>query len=211
MSDAEYRQLCELAGPVSRETYGDLKQFEIMFRQWAGRINLAAPSTLPEVWPRHVLDSAQLFLIRPSATKWLDIGSGGGFPGLILAFLLRERPGGRITLIESNRKKAGFLQAVIGRFSLPARVDAIRIEDAKAQEDGVPEVLTARALAPLPVLLNLSAQWLTRGATGLFHKGRDYRAELQESINLWNFDLIEHRSRIDAEGVILEIGALKRA
>jgi len=209
----DFEALRDVAGPVSRETYDDLMQFEAMFRQWAGRINLAAPSTLADLWARHILDSAQIFPLKPDARLWLDIGSGGGFPGLVLAFLLRERDGSKIHLVESNRKKAGFLQAVAGRFGLPARVHAVRIEEVAGLQElkaGV-DVLTARALAPLPLLLDLGAPWLSAETVGLFHKGRDYRNELQESINRWRFDLVEHRSRIDPAGVILEIGALQRA
>ena len=180
-----------------------------MFRTWASRINLAAPSTLNDIWNRHILDSAQLMPLAPKALRWLDLGSGGGFPGLVLAFLLKERPGGHIDLVESNRKKAGFLQAVAGQFSLPARVHACRIEgEIKGLEQ--PEVVTARALAPLPPLLDLVLPWLSAGARGLLHKGRDYRQEIQESAPQWQYDLVEHPSRLDADSVILEIGDLRR-
>lgn len=202
-------RLRAIAGPVSRETFQDLQQFLEMFRQWAARINLVAPSTLPDLWERHVLDSAQLARLKPDALLWTDLGSGGGFPGLILAFLLRERSGSSIRLVESNRKKSGFLQAAIGRFSLPAKVFSVRIEDAPPLI-GRSHVVTARALAELPLLLELAAPWLQDGATGLFHKGRDYRQEVQESINHWEFDLLEHRSKVDDESIVLEINALRR-
>ena len=146
----KYQRLIDVAGPVSRETFAGLEAFELMFRTWARRINLAANSTLDDLWNRHILDSAQLAPLAPVALRWLDLGSGGGFPGLVLAFLLKARPGGQIDMIESNRKKAGFLQAVIGQFSLPARVHALRIDDEiKGLEP--PEIVTARALAPLPL------------------------------------------------------------
>jgi len=180
-----------------------------MFRNWAGRINLAAPSTLDNIWVRHILDSAQLAPLAPSALRWLDLGSGGGFPGLVLAFLLKERPEGHIHLVESNRKKAGFLQAVIGEFLLPARVHARRIGE-EIQGLGQPEIVTARALAPLPLLLEIAFPWLSAGARGLLHKGRDYGREIQESSALWQYDLVEHRSKVDADGVILEIADLER-
>lgn len=126
-----------------------------------------------------------------------------------MAFLLKERPGRRIDLVESNRKKAGFLQAVIGQFSLPARVHACRIdEEIKGLQQ--PDVVTARALSPLPELLDLAFPWLSRGASGIFHKGRDYRQEIEESSHSWEFDLVEHRSKIDADSVILEIKSLRR-
>lgn len=205
----KYQRLIEVAGPVSRETFEELLAFESVFRTWASRINLAAPSTLDDVWDRHILDSAQLVPLAPGALRYLDLGSGGGFPGLVLAFLLKEKPGGQIDLVESNRKKAGFLQAVTGQFSLPARIHARRI-DGKISGLEQPEVVTARALAPLPLLLDLAFPWLSTGARGFLHKGRDYRQEIQESSLQWQYDLVEHRSRLDADSVILEITGLKR-
>lgn len=209
MSQGRYESLRDIAGPVSRETFEELKAFESMVGLWGSRINLVAPSTLTDVWNRHILDSAQLAPLAPQAIRWLDLGSGGGFPGLVLAFLLKERPGAHIDLVESNRKKAGFLQAVIGQFSLPARVHARRINE-QIEDVENPQIVTARALAPLRELLGLASPWLARGATGLLHKGRDYRMEIEESSPLWNFDLVQHRSRVDDNGVILEISDLQK-
>lgn len=210
MSAASWTSLQEAAGPVSRETFERLVAFEQLFLKWNRSINLAAPSTLDDVWGRHILDSAQLARIAPEAKRWVDLGSGGGFPGLVLAFLLVERHGASIDLVESNRKKASFLQAVIGQFGLPARVVARRIDDSYALVS-TPEIVTARALAALPALLDLSAPWLTKGSRALFHKGRDYRAEVEESTHRWAFDLVEHPSMTDAHGVILEVTDLRTA
>jgi len=196
--------LSAIGAMVSRETYARLVEFEEVFLRWNQRINLSAPSTLSDVWNRHILDSAQLVSLDENALHWVDLGSGGGFPGLVLAFLLMERPGAHIELIESNRKKAAFLQAIVGQFGLPCRIHAQRIEQCYTVIRDA-EVVTARALAPLPALLGLAAPWLTDGAKGLFHKGRDYRRELEESAQLWRFELIEHESRIDEESIILEI------
>lgn len=208
MSSISWKSLQDAAGPVSRETFDRLVAFEQMFQKWNRSINLVAQSTSGDVWQRHILDSAQLARIEPAATRWLDLGSGGGFPGLIMAFLLAERDGASIDLVESNRKKASFLQAVVGQFSLPARVVARRIDDSHALVS-TPQIVTARALASLSTLLDLSAPWLTSGARGLFHKGRDYRAEVQESVHRWSFDLVEHPSVTDASGVILELSNLR--
>ena len=202
--------LQKATGPVSRETFERLQAFEQLFLKWNRSINLAAPSTLDDVWRRHILDSAQLARIAPAATRWVDLGSGGGFPGLVLAFLLVERPGASVDLVESNRKKASFLQSVIGQFDLPARVVAKRIDDSYGLVF-TPEIVTARALAALPNLLDLSAPWLAKGARALFHKGRDYRAEVEESTHRWAFDLVEHSSMTDPYGVILEISDLRPA
>jgi 16S rRNA (guanine527-N7)-methyltransferase len=208
VSAASWKSLQEAAGPVSRETFDRLVAFEQLFLKWNRSINLAAPSTLDDVWRRHILDSAQLARIAPQAKRWVDLGSGGGFPGLVLAFLLAEREGAAIDLVESNRKKASFLQAVIGQFGLPARVVARRIVDSYPLVLE-PEIVTARALAALPALLDLSAPWLTKGATALFHKGRDYRTEVEESTHRWGFDLVEHPSMTDPHGVILELSELR--
>ncbi|ESY17844.1 MULTISPECIES: 16S rRNA (guanine(527)-N(7))-methyltransferase RsmG [unclassified Mesorhizobium] len=210
MSAASWASLQEAAGPVSRETFDRLVTFEQLFLKWNRSINLAAPSTLDDVWGRHILDSAQLARIAPQAKCWADLGSGGGFPGLVMAFLLVERDGASIDLVESNRKKASFLQAVIGQFGLPARVVARRIDDSYALVSA-PEIITARALAALPALLDLSAPWLTKGSRALFHKGRDYRSEVEESTHRWAFDLVEHPSMTDAHGVILEVTDLRTA
>src|SRR5690554_5080594 len=106
---AKYDALAHVAGPVSRETFDHICNFEESFKRWSAKINLAAPSTLPHIWERHILDSARLIRLAPSALRWVDIGSGGGFPGAIVALLLRERERGHIDLVESNRKKASFL------------------------------------------------------------------------------------------------------
>lgn len=203
-------ELRNVAGPVSRETLARLDLFETEFRKWSARINLAAPSTLETLWSRHILDSAQLLALKPTALSWLDLGSGGGFPGAIVAILLLDRRGGKIELVESNNKKAAFLKSVLGAVNAPARVHVCRIEDAPGRID-MPEIVTARALAPLPRLLDLTEPWLARGATGLFHKGRDYAAEVSESRDAWRFDLIEHPSKIDPAGRILEVSGLARS
>lgn len=209
MTAPSYDEFCFVAGSVSRETFGSVVAFEALFRKWAARINLVAPSTLDEVWTRHILDSAQLGKLAPDALRWVDIGSGGGFPGAIVALILKARPGASIDLVESNGKKVAFLRTTLAELGAPARVHAKRIEEAHEVIRN-PQVVTARALAPLGKLLGLVEPWLSAGARGLFHKGRDYQTELQESAAAWHFDLLEHRSLVDPNSVILEISALKR-
>ena len=207
MTGQSFERLRQIVPGVSRETYEVLTAFEAALAKWNKSVNLVAASTASEIWTRHILDSAQLAALAPAASRWLDLGSGGGFPGLVLAILLRERPGGHIDLVESNRKKAGFLQAMVGQFRLPARIHAVRIEAANV--DGI-DVVTARALAPLPLLLELAECWLNGGSHALFHKGRDYAHEVSESSHVWTYDLLEHRSAVDPAGVILEISNLRR-
>lgn len=206
----ELAVLQNVAGPVSRETHDELRRFMALFAKWNERINLTARSTDTDMWQRHIIDSAQLMPLAPAALRWLDVGSGGGFPGLVVAFLLKARPGGHIHLVESNRKKAGFLQAMIGEFNLPAHVNACRIEDV-AVAPGAVDLVTARALAPLAKLLELTEPWLEWSqAKALFHKGREYRQEVAECADKWAFDLIDHASLASADGVILEITDLRR-
>lgn len=207
----DYAALQAVAGDVSRETYERLKTFEATFRKWSSRINLSAPSTLASLWQRHILDSAQLMPLAPHAKRWVDIGSGGGFPGAIVAILLRERTDSRIALIESNRKKTAFLQAALGEVGARAEIHAVRIEAAPDALSFSPDIVTARALAPLGALFGLAEPWLSSGARGLFHKGRDYRLEVEQSSHAWNFNLIVHPSQIEPDSVILEITDLQRA
>jgi 16S rRNA (guanine527-N7)-methyltransferase len=207
LSDERQASLQNVAGDVSRETVERLVQFEQKFRHWSARINLAAPSQLGQLWERHILDSAQLARFASETTRWLDIGSGGGFPGAVLAILLGRRPSFHIDLVESNRKKAAFLKTALADND-GATVHPARIEQVYALVKA-PEIVTARALAPLPELLGLAAPWLEAGATGLFHKGRDYASEIEEARDAWRFDLIEHRSLVDREGRILEIRNLR--
>ncbi len=202
-------ELREVAGAVSRETLDRLCAFEPVFLKWARSMNLVAASTLDDVWRRHILDSTQLLRLAPGALHWLDLGSGGGFPGLVTAFLIADRPGAQVDLVESNGKKSGFLKAIVGQFSLPAKVHAARVQDVKDRFAST-EIVTARALAPLPLLLDFASPWLSKDATALFHKGRDYRSELRQSADLWEFDLVEHPSKIDPHGVILDIRNLRR-
>jgi 16S rRNA (guanine527-N7)-methyltransferase len=206
LNEDRLASLQRIAGDVSRETVERLGQFEQQFRHWSARINLAAPSQLGQLWERHILDSAQLIRFAPETTQWLDLGSGGGFPGAVLAILLNNREHFHIDLVESNRKKAAFLKTSLAPYP-NATVRASRIEDVHAVV-ATTQLVTARALAPLSVLLHLAGPWLAGGARGLFHKGRDYATEIKEARDAWRFDLVEHRSMVDREGTILEISNL---
>lgn len=207
--DEAYDQLLAVAGPVSRETFEKLKLFDSEFRRWNSSINLVAPSTLSILWSRHILDSAQLRAFAPDARNWLDLGSGGGFPGAVMAILLAENPQSHIDLVESNNKKAAFLRRIISQSGARGHVHAVRIEEAPDRV-ARPDIVTARALAPLPRLLNLASPWLLAGATGLFHKGRDYLSEVNESRDAWDFDLVQSESKIDPASSILAISNLSR-
>ncbi|MBA8899813.1 16S rRNA (guanine(527)-N(7))-methyltransferase RsmG [Phyllobacterium sp. P30BS-XVII] len=209
MSDWREKRLRQVLPTVSRETVTGLIGFEDLFRKWSKAINLASPATLDELWERHIVDSAQLYPLFPHAKKWLDLGSGGGFPGVILAILLKENAGARIDLVESNGKKAAFLRTALAQFATSGMVHPARI-DAVWAKIPTPDVITARALAPLKELFALTEPWLANGATALFQKGRDYRREIEESRDGWSFDLVQHPSVVDVESVVLQISNVRR-
>jgi 16S rRNA (guanine527-N7)-methyltransferase len=173
---------------VSRETDDRLDLLVDRLRQWQSRINLIAPSTLSEIWVRHILDSGQLSHLEPEAQHWIDLGSGGGFPGLVVAILGAERPGFRVDLVESNGKKAAFLRQIIREAGLNSRVFAERIEVALCRSDwGVVDVVSARALASLNDLLRLGFPLLKTGTKALFPKGRDVELEMAQASRFWWF------------------------
>ncbi|MEZ5812664.1 MAG: 16S rRNA (guanine(527)-N(7))-methyltransferase RsmG [Rhizobiaceae bacterium] len=200
--------LRRVAGDVSRETFMRLDLFEQRFREWNSRINLTSSADTDQIWPRHIVDSAQIPALRPRSRRWLDFGSGGGFPGAVLAIMLAETDGVTVHLVESNRKKAAFLSRIVAETGAPAQVHACRIEALHGRIDDV-ETITARAVADLKTLLFLARPWLEGPATALFQKGRDYRREIEDSRDAWRFDLIEHQSLTDPEAVILQIAALR--
>ncbi len=196
---------------VSRETIDKLSAYEALLRQWQKTINLVAPSTLDAVWSRHFADSAQLLALAPADAKsWLDLGSGAGFPGLVLAVMLAGRPGAKVTLVESDTRKAAFLAEVGRRTGAPVDIRPERIEKAATQSKlGPVDVITARALAPLPRLLDLAAPAFSAHTTGLFLKGREAGTEVDAARERWTFDGVLQPSVTDAGGRIVVIRALE--
>lgn len=200
-----------VAAHVSRETLRRLDVIADLLSLWQKTINLVSPATLPELWERHVADSLQLLNhVPPHVRRWVDLGSGGGFPGLVIAAALAEREGARVALVESDTRKAAFLREAARRAELPAEVHARRIEQvAEALAPGT-EVVSARALAPLPKLLELSAPFLAAGALGVFPKGRDAERELTEAAKGWTLDFDLHPSLSDPHGRILVVKGARR-
>jgi 16S rRNA (guanine527-N7)-methyltransferase len=195
---------------VSRETQQRLEHFASLFQKWARSINLVAASTLDELWDRHISDSAQIFGLEPLPNRWIDLGSGGGFPGIITAIFLTELNDGWVNLIESNQKKAAFLRVALAETGARGSVHPVRIE---AAQQLVPtcDLISARALAELDMLMALSSSWMEgRETRAYFHKGRDYERELAKARGSWDFDLVEHRSAVERDSVILEISQLRR-
>ncbi len=183
--------------------------YAALLKKWNPRINLVAPATLPELWHRHFADSAQLWALAPDFQHWADLGAGGGFPGAVVAILAQERrPDARITLVESDRRKATFLRTVARETGAAFSVADQRIESLRPLSA---EVVSARALAPLPGLLPLIARHLSPGGTALLPKGRRSDAEIEKALETWRFDCQKTASMTDPSGVILKLTEIERA
>ena len=169
-------------------------------------MNLIGPDTLPDVWNRHIFDSAQLLDLAPDAATWADLGAGAGFPGLVLAILLKDRADGHVWLVDSLGKRCRFLQEIVEALSLRATVVNGRAEEQRIKVD----VVTARALAPMDRLLGYAQPYLQRGAQGLFLKGEKAEAELIEARKVWQFDSDLSVSRSDPRGRIVSVRSLRR-
>lgn len=193
--------------PVSRETEARLDRFVAVFAQWQRRINLIAPSTEPKLWTRHIADSLQLLALAPDARIWVDLGSGGGFPGLVIACALADTPGARVHLVESNAKKAAFLREATRVTGAPAVVHAERIADFVRHAPAAIDVVTARAVAPLGKLLAEASPLLKTGVIGLFPKGQDVGAELTEAPKYWQSHISLVPSRTDSRARIVVVRA----
>jgi len=197
------------AANVSRETLARLSLFVDLLAEWNSRHNLVSAASLGEVWRRHVWDSAQLAaFIPPDATSVVDLGSGAGFPGLILAELRRERPNFRTVLYEATRKKGDFLAHAADRLGLVVEVRNARIEEAHPEPF---DLVTARACAPLPRLLSYAQVFQGPHTRNLFLKGQNVGVELTEALKIWRMQLSEEQSRSDPTGVILIVQGLCHA
>jgi 16S rRNA (guanine527-N7)-methyltransferase len=195
--------------PVSRETTARLDQLVAVLLEWQSRMNLIASSTEPVLWTRHIADSLQLLDLAPQARIWADLGSGAGFPGLVIACALADVAGARVHLVESSTKKASFLREAARALDIPATVHAVRIEDFAAQANAPFDVVTARALAPLPKLLGLAYPLLKTGALGMFPKGQDVAVELTEAAKCWKIQAALAPSRTDAQARIVLVRGLE--
>ncbi len=195
--------------PVSRETIERLDAFVALLLQWQAKTNLVAPSTLPQLWTRHIADSLQLFSIAPHLGTWIDLGSGGGFPGIVVACALSSVDG-EMHLVERNGKKAAFLREVLRVTGAPGIVHPVDIADFVDSFSAPADYITARAVAPLKVLLDLSAPLIARGATALFLKGQDVEAELTEATKYWKLKHRLHLSLTSPGSFIVEITAAER-
>jgi 16S rRNA (guanine527-N7)-methyltransferase len=196
---------------VSRETDRRLQLIAGQLVKWQPRINLVSPATMAAYESRHFADSLQLCDLAPGARRWIDLGSGGGFPGLVVAAVLADHPGSEVVLVESNAKKCAFLRETARIAGLPVAVICDRIESVAPHLAEAFDVVSARALAPLTVLLGLAEPLLRKGAIGLFPKGQDVDDELETALITWNLrcDLIQSRTEQKAR-IVRVLSATRR-
>jgi 16S rRNA (guanine527-N7)-methyltransferase len=195
--------------PVSRETAARLDQFVDLLLGWQRRMNLVAPSTLRVLWTRHIADSLQLIALAPKARIWADLGSGAGFPGLVVACALAGTSGARVYLVESNGKKAAFLREAARVIGAPAVINAQRFAAFVKESPAHIDVVTARAVAPLADLLAAAYPLLTKGAIGLFPKGQGVDVELTEAAKCWKIQVSLAVSRTDPKARIVVVRGLE--
>ncbi len=193
---------------VSRETFEKLQLLERELRRWQAIKNLVGPATLDQIWDRHIVDSLQLLTLAPEAQTWIDLGSGAGFPGLVLAIAGAER-GLQVHLVESNSRKCSFLRQVSRLTGARATVHEARLETVIPDFIGRADVVSARALASLDLLLAWTEPLLKAGTIGLFPKGRDAEIELTEARKRWTFGLDVLPSLTDSEARILRITSIE--
>lgn len=198
---------------VSRETMARLSAFQALLGKWQKAINLVGPSTLQQFWSRHAADSAQLLRhAPPSANTWLDMGSGAGFPALIIAIMLAEqRPEACVHMVESDRKKVNFLRTVVRECGLNSQIHHMRIEQLTAERPAAladVDIITARALAALPQLVGLMAPFFNSSTIALLHKGRDWQEELTACAQYWTMQSEVHASMTDTAARLIEISQL---
>ncbi|WP_333592343.1 16S rRNA (guanine(527)-N(7))-methyltransferase RsmG [Brevundimonas sp.] len=202
MDAAEFQTLTG----ASDAAVADLETFRQRLAEANEHMNLVGPATMPDYWSRHVLDSAQLLDHAPDALTWADLGAGAGFPGVVLAILLKGRPDAHVWLIDSLGKRCRFLQAVVDELDLPATVIWGRAE---AQEVAV-DVVTARAVAAMDKLLGYAQPYFDGGAQGLFLKGETVETELTEAWESWRFEAEWVPSRSDPRGRVVKVGSVRR-
>ena len=197
------RFLVEKIG-VSRETCENMRLYYNLLFQWNKKINLVSRKSIDSSWTRHFLDSAQLWFSLPKGVNtWLDFGSGAGFPGLVISTIAKElKPDLRVILVEKNRKKGHFLEAVVEKLSLNATVICSRIEEIEPQKV---DVISARAVGRLKSLIEVAYTHRNDKTIGFFPKGKKYRAELEESLQYWIFEVRQVTNLFDKDSPILEI------
>lgn len=203
---AEDKARATVQNLVSAPAFKALETFLGCLVKWSAKTNLVSAADQGRLWQRHVLDSLQLVALAQGAgPRWIDLGSGAGFPGLVVAIARNAEEGGPVTLVEANRKKAAFLAAAIAETGARASVRPIRAESLPQEAY---DVVSARALAPLPTLLSLARRFCGPSTLGLYPKGREADAEVTAARERYAFDLTRHPSSSDPEATILAVRAL---
>lgn len=193
--------------PVSRETEQRLDRYVGLLAEWQAKTNLIASSEFSRIWTRHIADSLQLLQLAPTAKRWVDFGSGGGFPGIVLACAFAEKENARIDLVERNARKAAFLREALRVTKSPGDVRLTSIEDYVESSNNGIDCVTARAVAPLNLLVGYAAPLVKRGAKALFLKGQDVELELTETTKYWTIDHQLHPS-LTGDGWIVEVASI---
>jgi 16S rRNA (guanine527-N7)-methyltransferase len=191
--------------PVSRETGDRLAVYVGLLARWGKTTNLIAESTFGSVWTRHIADSAQLLALAPGALRWIDMGSGAGFPGLVIAIQLADLPGAIVHCIESNKRKCAFLSEAARATGAAATIHCQRVETIEPSSLAPVDAVTARAFAPLPLTLKLARPWMERGAVGVFPRGESAKDQLAALPRASAYAIEVLPSVVDANAAILRV------
>ncbi|MGD0562482.1 MAG: 16S rRNA (guanine(527)-N(7))-methyltransferase RsmG [Roseiarcus sp.] len=197
--------------PVPPETEARLAVYVDLLARWRKVTNLISEASFAEVWTRHIADSAQLLALAPHAQRWVDMGSGAGFPGMVIAIQLADVAGARVHCLESDQRKCAFLREVARATGAPAEIHAVRIESIDPESLAPVDAVTARALAPLPRLLEFAKVWIAQGAVGVFPRGRSAEAQLETTPAAQDFAIEFVASKLDPEAVILRVRSASKA
>jgi 16S rRNA (guanine527-N7)-methyltransferase len=202
---ADDRRVALRLVPVSRETEARLAIFVDLLDRWRGKTNLIADSTFPTVWTRHIADSGQLMALAPDARRWVDMGSGAGFPGLVIAIQLADVPGAIVHCIESDGRKCAFLREAARATGAAAQIHALRVEAIAPESLGPVDAVTARAFAPLPMTLKLARPWIERGAIAVFPRGESARDQIDALADARAYAIESFPSVVNPKAAILRI------
>jgi 16S rRNA (guanine527-N7)-methyltransferase len=202
---AEDRRAALRLVPVSRETEDRLAVFVEVLDRWRRKINLISNATFPSVWTRHVADSAQLAALAPGAKRWVDMGSGAGFPGLVIAIQLADVAGAIVHCIESDGRKCAFLREAARATGAVAAIHPVRVEAIEPESLGTVDAVTARAFAPLPLTLKLARPWMERGAIAVFPRGESAKDQIAASPEASTHAIETLQSVVNPKAAILRI------
>ena len=202
---ADDRRAASRLVPVSRETEDRLAIFVELLDRWRQKTNLISNSTFATVWTRHIADSAQLSALAPDAKRWVDMGSGAGFPGLVIAIQLAGVPGALVHCIESDRRKCAFLREAVRATGAAAAIHPQRVEAIEPKSLGTVDAVTARAFAPLPLTLELARPWMERGAIAVFPRGESAKDQIAALPEAWAYAIETLQSVVNPKAAILRI------